>query len=555
MERKFIITVLILLASIGLFGLFYEYAGCLLGALSGFLFSWYILFEKKAKFFLNPNSILFTIWIASYGIVSLYAVDRGMAFLGFLKMMAVFFFVGIAMQMDKEQRELLLKAAPMSACATVLLGTAGYFIWPIHNFFYKAERLGGFFQHANVFALFCLLGILIEAKENHSQRYLRMALLILGISLSGSRTVFLMTVAVFFLLAIKEKKRRLPFITLALLMIAGSGVHVLLSGDIQNVEQIYSMLISSSFLRRLLFVKDGLRLLADRPFGLGYLGYYFMQPSAQTGVYSARFIHSDLLQIALDVGIIPCLLFATMLIRSIFSKRTDFYEKLILIVSGIHFAMDFDMEFTVMLFILTLILDFYYGNEVEISSGGKLKFYKVLTISLSFTMLYCGAAMAFHAFGKSDISARMLPIYSEAKIQILQNETDMDRAEKLAKDLTYRNPYIATAHDILALAAYENGDYQTMAREKEQSVDLQKYNMDVYNRYVILLSKGIEAAYAQGDNETFQTLLSHVAGVPNKLKKVQKDTDPLAYKIKKKPNFELEESVQEYVNSVVDIYQ
>lgn len=555
MERKFKITVLILLGSIGLFGLFYEYAACLLGAASGFLFCWYMLFEKKARFFLNPNSILFTIWIASYGIVGLYALDKGMAFLGFLKMMAVFFFMGIAMQMNKRQRELLLRAVPLSACAMVLLATAGYLIWPIHNFLYKAERLGGFFQYANVFALFCLLGILIEAKENHPLRYLRMALLVLGVLLSGSRAVFVMAIAVFFLLAIKEKKRGLPFIALAVFMIAGIGVYVLLSGDIQNAGRIYSSFISSSSLRRLLFLKDGLRLLTKHPFGLGYLGYYFIQPSAQTGVYSARFVHSDLLQIALDVGIIPCLAFAVMFVRSILSKRTDFYEKLILIMSGIHFAVDFDMEFTVMLFVLILVLDFYYGKEMKFSDDENLKIYKTTAVGLSFAMFYCGSAMAFHAFGKSEISARLLPIYSEAKIQILQNETDMGRAEKLAKDLLMRNPYIATAHDILALAAHEKGDYQDMAQEKEQSVDLQKYNIDVYNRYVILLSRGIEAAYEKGDNETFQALISHVAGVPDKLIKVKKSTDPLAYKINKKPNFELEESVQKYVDRVMDIYQ
>lgn len=31
-----------------------------------------------------------------------------------------------------------------------------------------------------------------------------------------------------------------------------------------------------------------------------------------------------------------------------------------------------------------------------------------------------------------------------------------------------RNPYLAAPHDILALTAYERGDCQTMAREKEK---------------------------------------------------------------------------------------
>ncbi len=56
-------------------------------------------------------------------------------------------------------------------------------------------------------------------------------------------------------------------------------------------------------------------------------------------------------------------------------------------------------------------------------------------------------------------------------------------------------------------------------------MDLQKYNIDAYNRYVILLSGRVKAAYAQGDDETLQMLLSHV------------------------------DDVQKYVDSVVDNYR
>ena len=97
------------------------------------------------------------------------------------------------------------------------------------------------------------------------------------------------------------------------------------------------------------------------------------------------------------------------------------------------------------------------------------------------------------------------------------------------------------------------GDYRKMAEEKEKSVDLQRYNMEAYNRYVILLSRGIEAASAQEDEETLIELLRYVAEVPDKIQKIRRETDPLAYRIKKKPDFELEDEVQGYIDQVVEI--
>ncbi len=554
-KRGFSLTVLIFLGSIGLFGLFYEYAGCIAGAMSGFLFCAIASSGKKLRFYVNADSILFCLWILSYGTVSFYAIDRGMAFLGFLKMLSVLFFAGLVMQMEEGQRQFLRKLIPLSGCLMVVLGLAGHIIPPLYVFFFRSGRLGGFFQYANVFALFCLLGIIIGAEEeNHYRYYVQTGLLVLGIGLSGSRTVFLLSVAVFVLLGAKEKRRRLPFLAAAALLTGGMGIYVILSGDVENVGRIYSSFVSSSALRRILYLKDGLRLAAGHPFGLGYLGYYFIQSSVQTGVYSARFVHSDLLQAALDVGILPCLFLTAVFVRSILSKRQSFYEKLLIGALGLHCTVDFDLEFTVILFVLALFLDFRHGKEVCVSKKSSRILCGTCSLCIGAAMLYCGISMAFYTLMKDPGTAiRMLPIYSEAQIAVLQNEEDMAAARELAEVLAERDPYIPAAHDILALAAYEEGDYLTMAREKEKSVDLQKYNRKAYNRYVMLLSRGIEEAYAQGDSETLWELFIHVSKVPEKIEKVQKGTDPLAYRIRKRPKLKLRKDVEEYIDSILEI--
>ena len=58
---------------------------------------------------------------------------------------------------------------------------------------------------------------------------------------------------------------------------------------------------ASTFLGRILYVQDALPLILKHPFGLGYYGYYFIQQSVQTGVYTVVNAHNELIQILLDV--------------------------------------------------------------------------------------------------------------------------------------------------------------------------------------------------------------------------------------------------------------
>lgn len=333
-------------------------------------------------------------------------------------------------------------------------------------------------------------------------------------------------------------------------MAAGSWIYANIFGQMQNIGRIYSTAVSSStFLGRLLYYKDGLRLLRNHPFGLGYLGYYFLQPSIQTGVYQVRFVHNGFLQIALDVGIIPCLLFLSMLIRSFFSKRLNSNQKLMLASIAIHSLVDFDFEFTAILFVLILLLDFTHGREISLASHGRWAFYKILGIFLSLGMIYCGISMAIYAGGNPHASAKMLPFYTEAKKAVMLEETDQKAAKKLAVDILRQNPYIAEAYDVLAASACLEENYQLMAQEKEKSVSIQKYNIEAYNRYVMLLSIGIESATAKEDWETAQMLLQKVVNVEEMLRQVKEETDPLAYKLRDQPDFELDQQVLQYIET------
>ncbi len=93
-----------------------------------------------------------------------YGMDLGMGWIGFLKMLTVLFFGCCTMQLSEEQRDRMLGMIPAVGCTMTVFGIFSYGIKPAYHFFFMADRLGGFFQYANVFALFCLTGLVLNCR-------------------------------------------------------------------------------------------------------------------------------------------------------------------------------------------------------------------------------------------------------------------------------------------------------------------------------------------------------------------------------------------------------
>ena len=559
-KREYQFFKILFITSFFAFGLFYEYIACVFCGIAGLFYFVMAMQKKKMVFYLNPESVILCIIVMMYLITCIYGVDAGMSLIGFFKILTIFFFMCCVMQLTEQERDSMLMLIPISGCVMTVSGVLAYIIEPIrsffYNFFYTAGRLGGFFQYANIFALFCLVGVILVLEQEQEislkkQRVVQALILCIGILLSGSRTVFLLLAVVCITLAVRRKELRLPITALLAVMVGGAVVYAAITGNVQNVGRFLTTSIhSSTFLGRFLYVKDGIRLLSHQPFGLGYLGYYFMEPKIQTGVYSVRYIHNDFLQMALDIGILPCILFLWIIGRNVFGKGKDFKNRLILAVLSLHCLVDFDLEFTSMWFLLILLLDMYQGKELNIAAGGKTAFYKILAGLASVAGIYMGIAMLPRYVGNADLTVRFLPFYTEEKTEQLFKETDSGGAEEKAKSVWKQNPYIAEAYDILAVTAYQRGDFLQMADYKKKSLELQKYNMDAYERYVMLLSQAVSAANKRGDMDTMKQLLEEAASVPEVLKKVEKETDPIAYQIRDIPDFELDRKVSDYIEQV-----
>lgn len=570
-ERAFSLFKVFFISSFFVFGLFYESIACIFCGIFGFFFLFQLMVNEHVKLYGNIKSFSIVIIIFSYLFSVWYGVDLGMGWIGFLKILTVFFFGCCMMQLSENQRDKMLAAIPAAGCMMTVFGLVSYRIKPAYEFFFTAERLGGFFQYANVFALLCLIGLILLAEtisKNTSTflLYVQAALLMAGIFLSGSRTVFFLAAFSGILAVIHKKRICLPFLSMAFAMFVMAFIYVGVTGNLQNVGRFLTASVhSSTFLGRLLYVKDGIRLCTEHPFGLGYLGYYFLEPSVQTGVYSVRYIHNDYLQMVLDIGVIPALFFICAIAGTVFAKRnssgnictsycknwegqTD--KRLVAAVIGLHCLVDFDLEFTSIWFVLLLTMNLCQGKEIRIATGSRGVFCKMATGIFAAAGIYTGIALLFGNLGNAELSAQLMPLNTEVKRELLIHETDGERAKNLAETILKQNIYIPEAYDVLAVAAYQKGDFQKMSEYKMQSLKLQKYNREAYERYFVLLSLGIEGAEREKDRETVVKLRKDVLDADCLRQLTKENTDTLAYQIRDVPDLVFSDEIENYIVQV-----
>lgn len=574
------------ISSFFLFGLFKEYSACIYTGLYGGLLFLCLRKRKSLKFYRNPESAAVTAIVGFYLFTCLYGVDKGMSLIGFWRMLGVLFFLLLVMQISEKERQELLALIPAAGVLMTCVGFTARLFDGWYSFFYVADRLGGFFQYPNVYALFCLVGVIVLAKEwedhfgKSSWKPLAgIVILLAGILLSGSRTVFFLLILSMAVMAICSKQLRLPVLIAGLGVLAAGILYGILTGNVQNVSRfLTTSLNSSTLLGRLLYAKDGVKLSISHPFGLGYLGYYYLEPKIQSGFYSVRFIHNDFLQLALDVGIIPCLVFAAVWVKNIFGKDRTWEKRLLLLIMGLHFLMDFDLEFVSVWYLVVLALDVCRGKEREIFSASRRENKKAAQSALRQTAvsanmsprmrvmqavvafsaaaaLYTGCAMIPRYLGNPEISSALLPFYTESNAEVLARTTDAEAAVVRAHAIIKQNPYIPEAYDALAAAAFQQENYKEMTTNKKKSLELQKYNLKAYDRYVQLLSKAITACSqeAEPDMEQVMHLFESVTEIPGLLKETKNATDPLAYRTKDAPEFALSEETQAYLEQVAEV--
>lgn len=524
-------------------GLFYEWLSCVSSvALCVYLVYLYNK-NKKLSVFLSIESLAVLCIVLFYALTFLWAVDKGMAVFGFFKFLPLLFFVLCIMQFDDNKKKSLLSAIPYASAVMAVLSFALSFIPAFTDYFTVSGRLAGFFQYPNTFALLLLIGIIITLTKDKLSNIdtVLFVVLMLGLLATGSRTAFVLCVAALIVIAVinKSKKVRISIISVLLLLVGAAVAYVLVTGDMSTFGRFLSLSFTESTLvGRLLYYQDSLPLILQNPFGLGYDGYYFMQSQIQTGVYSVKFIHNDVLQLLLDIGWLPTALLLTAVFRTIFSKSTSMTNRLIIACILIHGFFDFNLQFLSMFFILLLSMNTNVGKRIVLNKKQKPIFATVLVV-ISALCIYFSVALFADAYFSPQTALSIYNGNTMAKVNLLPKQDSVDKLNILADDILSSNKNVSLAYSAKALKAYQEGDFEAFINYKLEAISKAPYSIDEYNDYCKKLIIGISLYEKAGDSKSADYCRQKLKAVPNLLARLKEKTSPLAYMIDDKPNFEL----------------
>lgn len=529
-------------------------------AISGFLsvlmllFIVYKVIAYKSFFCLKPNAVLMgiSLILMAYLFVTIWAVDRGSAIYGFFKFLPAGLFTLLLSIYDKSTREKVLSVIPYAAATSGVVAYGLSFVPQFSEFFLVAGRLGGFFQSPNIFAIFCLAGIIILLADNkiNVKGILLSAVLMALILLTGSRTVFLFMLATVFILliTIKEKKIKLVLFGIIVSLVAVSALIAVVTGNVQTIGRFLTISMeSSTFLGRLLYYLDAISYILKHPFGLGYFGYYYSQGTFQTGAYAVTFVHNSVLQFMLDVGVIPAVAFCIMVIGSFFSKNSTIKERLLIFVIFGHSLFDFDMEFIAVLFTLILTLDFDLFKKKAVELTVKNPVIIVASVGLISFSVYFALVNSMYLFGRFDAVEKIYGHDTMSKMYLLTSEKDTNKLIEYADEIIKENGKLAVAYDVKANVAYEEGDFKTVIENKRNAIECSPYILSEYTDFCDKLIVGASLYAKNGDFNSAEICKKELLSVNESLAQMKERTSFLAWKIQNKPELDLPE---EYANII-----
>ena len=548
-------------------GGFYDYSAMVLGALLCVAAFLKLSGSNAVRHYISMP-VIFILWQIP---VSLWAIDRYQALVGFLRLFPILIWMWLCSQSEFVDRDRIMSFIPYSGAIMTVVGIVTLITGVFKDRLWMADRFGGTFQYANTCALYLLLGIIVitalltdeGTDKKHriiakriSLKHIVLAFLIFGLLLTGSRSMIIIAIIWGIYKSARNKSVRLPFFAAVGISVILGGLYAYITGNMQNVGRIFTSLShASTFFGRLLYMKDGIRIILKHPQGLGYRGYYYVQPFCQNGVYDVRFVHNDYLQAALDAGLIPALLLIIWLIVMIIKGRTFKECRELLAVTLISSFFDIHLQYELILMIAVMcfdlssdrMTDFFTGHSFGKYTGTQRTEGKVIYGLIFAAFMALTIPFAAYRLGNYEIMLKAFPHDTEAEIGILTTTDDADRASNLAMDVISHNQYIATAYRHLAFTAMMNNDFEAVLDNMDEVVKLNRYHLNEYALYDTILdgmSTAIVSGQINAEPEKEGELLERVENtkeeLPHRLMSLKETTDPLAYKLRDVPEFSWE---------------
>lgn len=549
----------LLAVSLVMQGSFYTYGYCF----TGFFVAMMLAFVwGKRKVLQVPTGLL--AWImGGLGVLSIiqifFALDRGMAFYGALRIAVLCLWVCFCLQFTPEQRNVFLQKIPGLSIIMLMICICVLPFPELRDMLFQAQRLGGFFQYANTCALFLLITMVILTQQLEEEgakatllQWGMLFMVLVGIGLTGSRIAMVLAALLLIGSALQNRKLRAPMCIIFLAIGILGTVYVVVTGNLQNFGRITTIFSKQSTMwGRLLYIQDALRLIQRYPFGLGFMGYHQIQTTMQTGVYSTVYVHNDWLQIFVDEGWLTGLCCSVVVGWNLFlGKISRLQRKIALLIIGYSFV-DFHLQFFFICMILLMCFD-YEGlaaigkrkknqtekHNVQIGKRREKRWeQQVECVLLACVLLYFGIAQFLQVEGRANLAYDMYAGDTLALEHMMNQETERETAVSLADQRLQRNEYCADAWNILAYDAYLDGDYQRAIAYMREVIIHDRYRQEAYETMEEWIAQAMQLACSKQDLALQGQCEQAEEELSNLLQSVKQETGALAWKLRDRPFF------------------
>ncbi len=518
--RKINSSTAIYAAAVILIGGFFDWCVALLGAALALVI---FVRARKSKIVmpsLKSIQLLPMAVVVISAIVTFWSVDRLQNIMGVIRLIALLLWMILCLNTDEADRKNTIATIPAIGAAMVAVSIVAYTMAGLRPYFWENSRLSGIFQYANTAALFWAVGVIVLLQNIRKkwQWYVQLFLLLIGILLTGSRSVLLILTIWAIYKSISDRKLRRPILIVIGLLLAVSGIIFAITGSTANISRVFAG--SSTIWGRLLYYRDGLDMLLHNPQGLGYMGYLYSQGLYATGVYSVRYVHNDLLQVGIDYGMAAMLLVVVYLVWQFAKGRQDAWKKEILAVIIAACLVDFSAQYLSITFVAVLCMDLESGT---VDSNSKLTNVGMVLLMALFSYLIIATATA--KYGNPRTSIAMLPGNVSSRMQIISHTNDANCAYELSSEVIKINPRVRDAYVFRAYVDTMQRDIDALKSDMDMAIMLAPYDVSVYQVYEsLLMDVGADA--------------SQLARLHDRLAAMEDRTSRLAYRISDKPVFE-----------------
>lgn len=532
-------------------GGFFDYSVAVTGAFITICL--FFMLIKGETFFGRDKRIVFlipAILMCISILVSFWAVDYMDNFMGVMRLGVICLWMYLIRCRKREEVFFTQQMIPLLGCVNIGISLLSLSVPKLTPYFWENSRMSGFFQYANTNGLLFAIGIMILIYHIREQKKIvfaiaQIVLLLIGLLLSGSRSVLLLLLLWGVWYAVKTREFRKPFLLGAASTFLVGGIYVAATGNTANIGRIFTIFTSNSTLwGRLLYYRDAILMIAKNLFGMGRLGYYYSQGMFQSGVYRIKFVHNDFLQMALDYGVIAFFLLLVFGTWQIFCGKQSRVEKELVVFIAASSLFDFHCQYLFIVMMACLFLD--YGDCVKEKRAQIKENYILLPICMVL-FIYVGIATGSSKMGNQDIALSMLPDYTYAQEKMMLSNMGTELSYELSSRLIQKNPYNLTAY-VTRGSFYASGLYvRECIADLDKMLELDPYNVEYYAQYELILKNmkaQLEMIAVTSENqsvaEELELLQSRIDSLPAQLSAMQDRTSSIAYKIKDLPVFDYE---------------